>query len=158
MFPSYCLLAVIRNTLVVVPEVPAPSVHEGRFISLRCNITQDFVEGIYLSVTWSVEKDQSLKQDLLTFGPDSVVTVGKNFLQRYADGEMRLHLDNSGFYSLVLIGAVPADQGLYVCTAKQWTREQGTWNRIQEKSAVIGEVAIIQTGEIWLINMLLDGT
>lgn len=132
----------------MVPEVPVPLVHEGRLINLCCNITQDFTEGIYLSVTWSVKKNQSLDQDLLTFGPDSHVTIGKNFMQRYADGEMRLHLDNTSFYSLVLSRAVPADQGLYVCTAKQWTREQGTWNKIQEKSEVIGEVAVIPTGEV----------
>lgn len=125
-----------------------PSVHEGRLINLCCNITQDFIEGIYLSVTWSVKKDQLLQQDLLTFGPDSGVTVGRHFIQRYTDGEMRLHLNNTGSYCLVISRAVPADQGMYMCTAKQWTREQGTWNRIQEKSEVIGEVAVIPTGEV----------
>lgn len=153
MFPLYCLLAVIPNTLVVVPEVPAPSVHEGRLINLRCNVTQDFIEGVYLSVTWSVKKNQSLEQDLLTFGPDSGVTVGENCIQHYADGEMRLHLDNTGSYSLVLSGAVPADQGMYVCTAKQWTREEGSWNSIQEKGEIIGEVAVIPTGEVRLKKM-----
>ncbi|XP_060754599.1 prostaglandin F2 receptor negative regulator isoform X1 [Neoarius graeffei] len=148
------LLRVIPNTLVVVPEVPMPSVHEGRRIDLRCNITQDFSEGIYLSVTWSVKKNQSLEQDLLTFGPDSSVTVGENFIQRYADGEMRLHLDNTGSYSLVLSGTLPADQGMYLCTAKQWTREEGTWNSIQEKSEVIGEVAVIPTAESFTVQVL----
>lgn len=148
------MLTVIPNTLVVVPEVPTSSVHEGRRIDLRCNITQDFIEGIYLSVTWSVKKNQSLEQDLLTFGPDSSVTIGENFIQRYADGEMRLHLDNTGSYSLVLSGTLPADQGMYLCTAKQWTREEGTWNSIQEKSEVIGEVAVIPTGEVQLKKML----
>ncbi|XP_017312318.2 prostaglandin F2 receptor negative regulator isoform X2 [Ictalurus punctatus] len=148
------LLRVIPNTLAVVPEVPAPSVHEGRFINLHCNITQNFTEGIYLSVTWSVKKDQSLEQDLLTFGPDSGLTVGKNFIQRYADGEMHLHMDNTGSYSLVLSGAVPADQGVYVCTVKQWTREQGTWNRIQEKAKVIGQVAVITTAESLTVQVL----
>ncbi|KAF4075014.1 hypothetical protein AMELA_G00229780 [Ameiurus melas] len=150
------LLRVIPNTLAVVPEVPAPSVHEGRLINLHCNITRNFTEGIYLSVTWSVKKDQSLEQDLFTFGPDSGLTVGKNFIQRYADGEMHLHLhlDTTGSYSLVLSGAVPADQGVYVCTAKQWTREQGTWNRIQEKAKVIGEVAVIPTAESLTVQVL----
>ncbi|KAB5523295.1 hypothetical protein PHYPO_G00150950 [Pangasianodon hypophthalmus] len=148
------LLRVIRNTLVVVPEVPASSVHEGRLINLHCNITQDFIEGIYLSVTWSVKKDQSPEQDLLTFGPDSGVTVGNNFIQRYADGEMRLHLGNTGSYSLVLSGAVPADQGMYLCTARQWTREQGTWNRIQEKAEVMGEVAVIPTAKSLTVQVL----
>lgn len=131
----------------MVPEVPAPSVHEGTSINLHCNITQDFTEGVYLSVTWSIKKDPSLEQDLLTFGPDSDVTVGKNFTQRYADGEMHLHLDSSGSYSLVVSGAVPEDQGMYLCTAKQWTRDQGTWTMIQENAEVIGQVAVIPTGE-----------
>lgn len=134
----------------MVPEVPAPSVHESRSINLHCNITQDFTEGVSLSVTWSVKKNQSLEQDLLTFGPDSGLTVGKNFTQRYADGEIRLHMENTGSYSLVLSGAVPEDQGIYVCTAKQWSREQDTWTMIQEKAEVIGEVAVIPAGEVWL--------
>lgn len=144
----YRLLAVIRNTLAVLPEVPVPSVHEGRLVSLCCNITQDFTEGIYLSVTWSIRKDQSVERDLLTFGPDSGVSVGTHFIQRYADGEMRLHLNRTASYCLVLSRAVPADEGTYVCAGKQWTREKGTWNKIQEKSEVIGEVAVIPTGTV----------
>ncbi|XP_060716195.1 prostaglandin F2 receptor negative regulator isoform X1 [Tachysurus vachellii] len=151
------LLRVIRNTLVVVPEVPAPSVHESRSINLHCNITQDFTEGVYLSITWSVKKNQSLEQDLLTFGPDSGLIVGKNFTQRYADGEICLHMNNTGSYSLVLSSAVPEDQGIYLCTAKQWSREQGTWTMIQEKAEVIGEVAVIPAAES-LIVQVLDST
>ncbi|KAF7689702.1 prostaglandin F2 receptor negative regulator [Silurus meridionalis] len=148
------MLRVIHNALVVVTQEPAKLVHEGRQINLLCNITQDYIEGIYLSVTWSVKKDQSQEQDLLTFGPDSGVTVGENFIHRYADGEMRLHLENAGSYSLVLSGAVPADQGMYLCTAKQWTREQGTWNSIQEKAEVIGEVAVIPTAKSLTVRVL----
>ncbi|TSK17772.1 Prostaglandin F2 receptor negative regulator [Bagarius yarrelli] len=148
------LLKVIHDTLVVVPEVPAPLVHEGKPINLRCNISRDFTEGVYLSVTWSVKKDQSPEQDLLSFEPNSGVTIGKNFTQRYTDGEMYLQLDNTGSYSVVLSGAVPADQGIYVCTAKQWTREQGTWNLIQEKATVIGEVTVIPTGDSLTIQVL----
>ncbi|XP_053333282.1 prostaglandin F2 receptor negative regulator isoform X2 [Clarias gariepinus] len=148
------LLRVISNTLVVLPEAPAPLVHEGRLINLYCNITQEFTEGIYLSVTWSVKKNQSLEQELLTFGPDSAITVGKYFFQRYAEGEMRLHLDSNGSYKLVLSGAIPADHGIYFCTAKQWTREQGTWNRIQEKAEVIGEVAVIPTANSLTVQVL----
>lgn len=144
----YCLLAVIYNTLAVLPEVPVPSVREGRLISICCNITRDFTEGIYLSVTWSIKKDPSPQRDLLTFGPDSGVTAGTDFTQRYADGEMRLHLKKTGSYCIVISRAVPGDEGTYVCTAKQWSREQDTWNQIQEKSEVIGEVSVIPTGMV----------
>lgn len=145
--PLYCLLAVIPDTLVLASEAPLTSVTEGRAISLHCNISYDFTDGIYLSVVWSIKKGHSLEEDLLTFGPDMGVTVGENFTQRYADGGMYLHLDTGGSYSLVLSGAVPADQGMYVCAARQWTREQGIWNRIQEKTAVMGQVAVVPTGE-----------
>uniref|UniRef100_A0A3B4EC77 Ig-like domain-containing protein n=1 Tax=Pygocentrus nattereri TaxID=42514 RepID=A0A3B4EC77_PYGNA len=140
-------LTVIADMLVLVPEAPVSSVTEGRSISLRCNISYDFVEGIYLSVTYSIKKEHSLEEDIFTFGPDVGVTVGLNFTRRYADGGMHLHMDSGGSYSLVLSGAVPADEGMYVCAARQWTREQGVWNRIQEKTAVMGQVAVVPTGE-----------
>ncbi|XP_017542137.1 prostaglandin F2 receptor negative regulator isoform X1 [Pygocentrus nattereri] len=147
-------LTVIADMLVLVPEAPVSSVTEGRSISLRCNISYDFVEGIYLSVTYSIKKEHSLEEDIFTFGPDVGVTVGLNFTRRYADGGMHLHMDSGGSYSLVLSGAVPADEGMYVCAARQWTREQGVWNRIQEKTAVMGQVAVVPTAESLTVQVL----
>ncbi|XP_066505935.1 prostaglandin F2 receptor negative regulator isoform X2 [Hoplias malabaricus] len=147
-------LRVIPDTLVLAPEAPAVSVFEGRPIILSCNISHDTTEGIYLSVTWSFKKDQSQEQDLLTFGPDVAVTVGGNFTQRYADGGMHLHLDIGGSYSLMLSGALPEDQGMYVCAASMWTREQGVWNRIQEKTVLMGQVAVVPTAESFTVQVL----
>ncbi|KAK1802779.1 hypothetical protein P4O66_021317, partial [Electrophorus voltai] len=145
-YDSDVQLRVIPNTLSLAPQVPVNLVMEGRSIRLHCNVSQNFTDGIYLSVTWSIKKGEVLQEDLLTFGPDMGVTVGSSFSRRYAEDEMHLHLDSEGSYSLMLSGAVPADQGMYVCTARQWTREQGDWKKIQEKTAVMGDVTVIPTG------------
>uniref|UniRef100_A0A671P334 Prostaglandin F2 receptor negative regulator-like n=1 Tax=Sinocyclocheilus anshuiensis TaxID=1608454 RepID=A0A671P334_9TELE len=122
-----------------------PVVREGGSVRLLCNVSRNFMEGIYLSLTWSVKKGSSLLEDLLTFGPDLGVTVGDDYTLRYTDGGMRLEMGNGVSHSLVLSGATPADQGMYVCTARLWTREQGAWNRIQEKTVEMGEVTVTPT-------------
>ncbi|KAG9262145.1 prostaglandin F2 receptor negative regulator-like [Astyanax mexicanus] len=147
-------LKVIHDSLVLAPEAPVSSVREGRSLSLRCSVSHDFTEGKYLSVTWSIKKETSTEEDLVTFGPGVGITVGGNFTQRYADGGMHLHSDTGGSYSLVLSGAVPADQGMYVCTGREWTREQGGWNRIQEKAAVMGQVVVVPTAESLAVHIL----
>ncbi|XP_072513152.1 prostaglandin F2 receptor negative regulator isoform X2 [Salminus brasiliensis] len=147
-------IKVIQDTLVLTPEAPVSLVLEGRPISLLCKVSHDFIEGIYVSVTWSIKNEMSKEEDLFTFGPDMGVTVGGNFTQRYAEGGMHLHLDTGGLYSLVLSGAIPADQGMYVCTGRQWTREQGIWNRIQEKAEVMGPVVVVPTAEYLTLQVL----
>ncbi|XP_076839002.1 prostaglandin F2 receptor negative regulator [Brachyhypopomus gauderio] len=147
-------LRVIPNTLVLAPQVPVSVVTEGRSISLQCNVSQNFTDGIYLSVTWSIKKGQAGQEDLLTFGPDMDVSVGGSYGQRYTEDGLRLHLVPQGSYRLVLSGASPADQGTYICTARQWTREQGVWNRIQEKTAVMGDVTVIPTAESLTVHVL----
>lgn len=138
-------LQVVPNSLIVAPDVPNPVIHEGGSVRLLCNVSRNFMEGIYLSLTWSVKKGSSLLEDLLTFGPDLGVSVGDDYTLRYADGGMRLEMGNGVSHSLVLSGATPADQGMYMCTARLWTREQGAWNRIQEKTMEIGEVTVTPT-------------
>lgn len=138
-------LQVVPNSLIVAPDSPNPVVHEGGSIRLLCNVSRSFMEGIDLSLTWSVKKGSSLLEDLLTFGPDLGVTVGEDYTLRYTDGGMRLEMGSGVSHSLVLSGARPADQGMYVCTARLWTREQGAWKRIQEKTMEMGEVTVSPT-------------
>uniref|UniRef100_A0A8C1Y6N9 Si:ch211-132g1.7 n=1 Tax=Cyprinus carpio TaxID=7962 RepID=A0A8C1Y6N9_CYPCA len=147
------LLQVVPSSLIVVPDAPNPVVHEGGSIRLQCNVYRNFIEGIYLSLTWSVKKGSSLIEDLLTFGPDLGVTVGDDYMLRYTDGGMRLEMGNGVSHSLVLSGAMPDDQGMYVCTAKLWTREQGIWNRIQEKTMEMGEVTVTPTANSLIVQV-----
>lgn len=135
-------LRVVPNSLIVAPEAPDPVVPEGGSFRLLCNVSHNFIEGIYLSVTWSVRNGSSSSQDLLTFGPGLDVTVGNGFTRRYADGAMRLEMGSEVSRSLVLSGAIPDDRGTYSCAARLWTREQGIWKRIQEKTVEMGEVSV----------------
>ncbi|XP_052449012.1 prostaglandin F2 receptor negative regulator [Carassius gibelio] len=146
-------LQVVPSSLIVAPDVPNPVVHEGGSIRLQCNVSRNFIEGIYLSLTWSVKRGSSLLEDLLTFGPDFGVTVGDDYMLRYTDGGMRLEMGNGVSHSLILSGATPADQGMYVCTAKLWTREQRNWNRIQEKTMEIGEVTVTPTANSLIVQV-----
>lgn len=130
----------------MAPDTPNPVVPEGGSIRLLCNVSRNFIEGIYLSLTWSVKKGSSLLEDLLTFGPDLSMTVGNNFTWRYTDGGMRLEMGKGVSHNLVLSRAMPEDQGMYMCSARLWTREQGVWNRIQEKTMEMGEVTVTPTG------------
>lgn len=139
--------AVIGDSLKVSPIAPPAVVPEGGPIALRCNATLDPAEQTYLSVTWSVRKGASSK-DILTFGPDTSVTTGDGSRQRYADAGLRLDLQGGGAYGLVLTEALPADQGVYVCTAREWVREKGrVWQQILERTMEMGEVQVTPTGE-----------
>ncbi|KAF4119117.1 hypothetical protein G5714_001168 [Onychostoma macrolepis] len=71
---------------------------------------------------------------------------------------MRLEMGNGVSHSLVLSGATPADQGMYVCTARLWTREQGAWNRIQEKTMEMGEVTVTPTASSLSVQVQDDST
>ncbi|XP_051560528.1 prostaglandin F2 receptor negative regulator-like isoform X2 [Myxocyprinus asiaticus] len=150
-------LQVVPNSLIVAPEAPNSVVPEGGSIRLLCNVSRNLIEGIYVSVTWLVKEGQFVLKELLTFGPDLGVTVGVNSMQRYKDGGIRLEMGNSVSHSLVLSGALPEDEGMYVCKAGLWTREQGAWKRIQEKSMEMGEVAVTPTANSLSVEVQ-DGT
>ncbi|XP_067298360.1 prostaglandin F2 receptor negative regulator isoform X2 [Pseudorasbora parva] len=151
-------LNVVPNSLIVAPDVPNPVVPEGGSIRLLCNVTRNFMEGIYLSLTWSVKKGSSLLEDLLTFGPDLAVAVGDESTRRYTDGGMRLQMGNGVSHSLVLSGAMPEDQGMYVCSARLWTREEGVWKQIQEKTVEMGEVTVTPTANSLTVLVQKDST
>ncbi|XP_030634865.1 prostaglandin F2 receptor negative regulator [Chanos chanos] len=139
-------LRVISDSLIITSEMPKPVVPEGKSGTLLCNVTHDFTEGSYLSINWSVRKGTSPAEDILTFGPEMGVTVGGHYLQRYEDGGLRLNLGSPGSFGLVLSRALPTDQGVYVCTARQWTKEVGgAWQKIQEKSSDMGKVTVTPT-------------
>lgn len=141
------LLPVIPNSLVVEPRTPVAVIPEGGTVDLFCNATWNHTLGTQLSVTWSARKGVATLEDLLTFGPDGAVAVTDIAAQRYTSGGLRLDLHRKGTYGLVLSGAVPADQGVYVCTVREWTREAGgDWFRLQQKRTDIGHVSITPTG------------
>ncbi|XP_076159685.1 prostaglandin F2 receptor negative regulator isoform X2 [Alosa pseudoharengus] len=140
-------LRVIPNSLVVEPRTPAAVIPEGGTVGLFCNASWDHTLGTQLSVTWSARKGVATLEDLLTFGPDGAVVVTDAAAQRYASGGLRLDLHRKGTYGLVLTGAVPADQGMYVCTVREWTREGGAFYKLQQKRTDIGHVSITPTAQ-----------
>ncbi|XP_035250419.1 prostaglandin F2 receptor negative regulator-like [Anguilla anguilla] len=140
-------LKVIADSLKVSPVAPPAVVPEGGRISLHCTATVDSAEHTSLSVAWSVRKGTSLEA-ILTFGPERAVTTGAGYRKRYADGGLRLGLPGGGAYDLVLTEALPADQGVYVCTAKQSVPEQGgVWQEILQRSVDMGEVRVTPTSQ-----------
>ncbi|XP_036401289.1 prostaglandin F2 receptor negative regulator [Megalops cyprinoides] len=146
-------LRVIGDSLKVAPSAPPAVVPEGSPFSLRCNATQNSSERTHLSVTWSLRKGAS-SEDILTFGPDGKVTVGSSFAQRYTDGGLRLHPRGDGEFGLVLTEALPADQGVYVCTAGVWVQEGAkVWQKIQEKKVEMGEVRVTPTAQSMTVTV-----
>ncbi|XP_028837846.1 prostaglandin F2 receptor negative regulator [Denticeps clupeoides] len=141
-------LRVIPDSLVVTSDIPWPVVTEGGSVDLYCNASWDSIAGTQLSFTWSVKKGSSLLEELLTFGPEGTVSVLGSSAQRYANGGFRLDLHHRGSCGLVLTGVLPTDQGMYVCTVGEWTREVGgAWYRLQEKSVDLGQVAVTPTAQ-----------
>lgn len=140
---------VIGDSLKVAPAISQPTVSEHESVTLQCNITRAYTAHTSLSVTWSVRKgDTSL--ELLTFGPEDGMKVGQAFAQRYADGELILGLSGGGSYALVLKGVKPKDQGAYVCTGREWTRQPGggnDWQKILERSEKMGTLTVTPLGE-----------
>uniref|UniRef100_A0A673GSC2 Prostaglandin F2 receptor negative regulator-like n=1 Tax=Sinocyclocheilus rhinocerous TaxID=307959 RepID=A0A673GSC2_9TELE len=147
-------LKVIGDSLKVAPAIPKSAVSEGESVELQCSATRGFTEHTFLSVTWSIRKGSSPVEEILTFGPDDKIKVGRNYTRRYTDGGFQLDLRGGGFYGLVLKRAKPSDQGEYVCTAQEWVRqgEEGrNWRKILEKSEEMGKVVVTPTGESHLI-------
>ncbi|KAJ8410430.1 hypothetical protein AAFF_G00193340 [Aldrovandia affinis] len=146
-------LKVIGDSLKVSPAAPPAVVPEGGPIELRCNATLDPAENTYLSVTWSIRKGAS-SEDILTFGPDTGVTTGDGSRQRYADAGLRVDLQGGGAYGLVLTEARPADQGVYVCTAREWVREKGgVWQQVLERTVEMGEVQVTPTAQSLMVTV-----
>ncbi|KAG7463640.1 hypothetical protein MATL_G00178840 [Megalops atlanticus] len=146
-------LRVIGDSLKVAPSAPPAVVPEGSPFGLRCNATRNPSERTHLSVTWSLRKGAS-SEDILTFGPDGKVTVGSGFTQRYAGGGLRLHPRGDGEFGLALTEALPADQGVYVCTGREWVQEgDGVWQKIQEKKVEMGEVRVTPTAQSMTVTV-----
>uniref|UniRef100_A0A671R522 Prostaglandin F2 receptor negative regulator-like n=1 Tax=Sinocyclocheilus anshuiensis TaxID=1608454 RepID=A0A671R522_9TELE len=141
-------LKVIGDSLKVAPAIPKSAVSEGESVELQCSATRGFTEHTFLSVTWSIRKGSSPVEEILTFGPDDKIKVGRSYTRRYTDGGFQLDLRGGGFYGLVLKRAKPSDQGEYVCTAQEWVRqgEEGrNWRKILEKSEEMGKVVVTPT-------------
>ncbi|XP_049341064.1 prostaglandin F2 receptor negative regulator-like [Astyanax mexicanus] len=143
-------LRVIGDTLRVVGAVPQPLVSEGQSLELHCNASRAYTVNTFLSVTWSIKKGTNPLEEILTFGPGCEMKVGQNYVQRYADGALLLDLPGGGFFGLVLKGVRPQDQGSYVCTAREWTRQPGAgenWHKILERSEEMGNVSVMPLGQ-----------
>lgn len=134
----------------MAPAISQTTVSEGELVNLQCNITRAYTAHTSLSVTWSKRTGATSLEELLTFGPDDAMTVGQTFTQRYADGELLLVLSGGGKYGLILKGVKPRDQGAYVCTGREWTRQPGGgkgWQKILERSEDMGNVSVTPLGE-----------
>ncbi|KAG9349693.1 hypothetical protein JZ751_028141, partial [Albula glossodonta] len=146
-------LKVIGDSLKVSAAPPPAVVPEGGPIKLLCNATLDPTHHTYLSIAWSLKKGAT-SEDILTFGPNRGVTTGGSSRQRYAEGGLRLDLQGLGSYGLVLTEARPADQGTYVCTAKQWVLEKGgVWQQVLERSVEMGEVQVTPTAQSLVVTV-----
>ncbi|KAK1797588.1 hypothetical protein P4O66_000782 [Electrophorus voltai] len=138
-------LRVIGDTLKVSPAIPSAAVLEGQSVQLHCNASRAYTAHTFLSITWSVRKGTGSPEDILTFGPDEAVRVGPAFTERYADGGLLLDLRGGGVYRMELKEARALDQGAYVCTAREWTKQPGGgkgWQKILEKSEDMGSVTV----------------
>ncbi|KAL6484789.1 hypothetical protein MHYP_G00068340 [Metynnis hypsauchen] len=149
-------LRVIGDTLRVVPSIPQPAVSEGEPLELQCNASRAYTAHTFLSITWSIIKENNTMEDILTFGPDSGVKVGQGFAQRYADGGLFLDLREGGFYGLVMKGVKPSDQDAYVCTAREWTRQPGGgkgWHKILERSEEMGNFTVTPLAQSLVVSV-----
>lgn len=142
-------LKVIPDSLKLSPVAPPAVVPEGTPIALRCTATVASAEPTSLSITWSIREGTSSKE-MLTFGPEPGVVTGP----AYIDRGLRLNLLGGGIYELVLLEALPADQGMYVCTAKEWIQERGRdWQDILSRSVDMGEVQVTPISESLIVAM-----
>ncbi|KAL2088018.1 hypothetical protein ACEWY4_016846 [Coilia grayii] len=148
---------VIPDSLILEPRTPVAIIPEGGSVGLFCNATWNHTQGTYLSVTWSARKGTSTLEDLLTYGPDGDVLVTDAAAQRYTSGGLRLDLQHRGSYGLVLSGARPTDEGVYVCTAREWAKEPGgSWYKLQQKRMDFGHVSVTPTAQS--LNVSLQGS
>ncbi|XP_028972628.2 prostaglandin F2 receptor negative regulator [Esox lucius] len=141
-------LKVIADTLKVTTVTPEPIVPEGGDITLFCNISRQFTDPTYLSVTWSLNKTGVSSADILSFGPDGGVVTASSYAQRYAEGGLRLAVRGDGSFGLVITRVTQGDAGTYMCTGKEWTHEAGgRWKSILGKTVKMGAVAVTPTAQ-----------
>ncbi|KAK2850225.1 hypothetical protein Q7C36_009008 [Tachysurus vachellii] len=149
-------LKVIGDSLNVTSAISKKTVSEGESLNLQCNISRAYTAHTSLSVTWAIRKGSSTLEELLTFGPEDVMKVGQAFAQRYADGELIVQLSGGGSYGLILKGVKPKDQGVYVCTGREWTRQPGGgkgWQNILERSEEMGNVQVTPLAQSLVVSL-----
>ncbi|KAF5902016.1 prostaglandin F2 receptor negative regulator-like, partial [Clarias magur] len=149
-------LKVIGDSLKVAPVISQPTVSEGESVKLLCNISRSFTEHTFLSVTWSIRTGSSSLEEILTFGPDDGIKVGPVFAQRYADDELIVLLPGGGSYGLILKGVKPKDQGVYVCTGREWTKQPAGgkgWQNILERSEDMGSITVTPLAQSLVVSV-----
>ncbi|XP_041127717.1 prostaglandin F2 receptor negative regulator-like isoform X2 [Polyodon spathula] len=158
-FDSFFVLStifVISDSLkVTAPKSRSKtgSITEGSLFDLRCTASQDSVEGTHLSLTWEVRRGAA-SEKILSLNPDGGVMAGSGYRQRYQAGGVRLELQGSGVYRLVVSHALPTDEGTYVCVAGQWVKDKsGAWESILEKSTDVGEVKVTPIAPSFMVSV-----
>lgn len=154
-------LKVIGDSLKVATAISKSMVNEGESVQLQCSITRGFTEHTFLSVTWSIRRGNNPLEEILTFGPDDEIKVEGNYTQLYADGGFQLDLRGGGFYGLVLKGPKPIEEGIYLCTAREWVRQSEggkKWRKILERTEQMGNIVVTPTAQSLMVAVKKNTT
>lgn len=92
--------------------------HEGRELSLSCNIDMQKLEERFFSVAWLREN-----VELAQIGPTGILSVGPEYSGREKEGELKAARIGDRDYRLILQPVRTEDKGAYICRA--WPQERG---------------------------------
>ncbi|XP_053168411.1 prostaglandin F2 receptor negative regulator isoform X4 [Hemicordylus capensis] len=118
---------------------------EGDPFQLPCSASTNSSEHTHLHVSWEFKNDLAW-QEILSLTHEGKFQPGPEYNERYIIGEVRLDAMANDVYRLSVSQALPTDEGAYRCRVSEWVKgADGSWQKIQEKSADVANVVVQPT-------------
>lgn len=123
---------------------------EGEAFQLRCSASTNSSEHTHLHVSWEF-KNSLVWQEILSLTHEGKFQPGPEYNERFISGDVRLDAMANDIYRLSVSQALPTDEGAYRCRVSEWVKgADGTWQKIQEKTADVANVVVQPTGKsLW---------
>uniref|UniRef100_A0ABM5FXG5 Prostaglandin F2 receptor negative regulator isoform X2 n=1 Tax=Pogona vitticeps TaxID=103695 RepID=A0ABM5FXG5_9SAUR len=118
---------------------------EGEAFQLRCSASTNSSEHTHLHVSWEF-KNGLAWQEILSLTHEGKFQPGPEYNERFISGDVRLDAMANDIYRLSVSQALPTDEGAYRCRVSEWVKgADGTWQKIQEKTADVANVVVQPT-------------
>ncbi|XP_072850096.2 prostaglandin F2 receptor negative regulator [Pogona vitticeps] len=118
---------------------------EGEAFQLRCSASTNSSEHTHLHVSWEF-KNGLAWQEILSLTHEGKFQPGSEYNERFISGDVRLDAMANDIYRLSVSQALPTDEGAYRCRVSEWVKgADGTWQKIQEKTADVANVVVQPT-------------
>ncbi|XP_007894045.2 prostaglandin F2 receptor negative regulator [Callorhinchus milii] len=127
---------------------------EGESLELQCIATTTSTIHTHVAITWRLKSEESgTMMDILSLTAKGKLKSGDQYKDRYESGDVRMSIEESGVYKLLIDRLRPEDQGTYLCVAEEWVMEDvATWKNILEKNTDIASIKVRSLAEALAVS------